>query len=360
MTIMNRKDIVVVYLWAEVIGYVHGVLRYIAAQVKSVDVIHWDKREINSTQYSIINDNSISFHHRSALDHKNIYDLLVAKKPNIIVVSAWMDDAYIKACKRYKLYNSSVIVVAGIDDQWIGSLRQQIGRFYYALFYKKLFDFMWVSGPPQFSFAQRFGYQIHSILPNLYSADTDLFTEPASFSKRFLYVGRFVKRKAPDLLLRAYIKLPIDIQKEWPLIFIGDGELKEKIVSIANPNIHVKPFLQPNDLRHELLKGGIACMPSYKDQWGVAVHEYALLGLPMLLSSGVGAVTQFLIPGYNGYLFQKNNAESLYKVLVQYTDMADSDLITFGINSRKLGERISNEISANSLLSCLDITSARI
>ena len=99
------------------------------------------------------------------------------------------------------------------------------------------------------------------------------------------------------------------------------------------------------------MKGGVACLPSYQDQWGVVVHEYALMGMPMLLSSGCGAASEFLIPGYNGLMFNKGDINSLKYALQHFTEFCDAEIQQFGKNSAKLGMRINTEISARSLLS---------
>jgi glycosyltransferase involved in cell wall biosynthesis len=353
---LNRKmksNLSIVYLWAEITGYVHAVLSYLAQQVDAVDVVHWDRKGINSSRYESWDGPRLRFYGRTVADDDRILAILEERKPAIIVVSGWMDAGYIAVCRKYKRTNEKVKIVCGIDDQWTGSLRQYIGILYYRLFYRKLFDYMWVSGAPQFSFAQRFGYGINTIVMNLYSADTSLFNERASICRRFLYVGRFIKIKAPDLLLSAYLKLPAETQKQWPIVFIGDGELKDALANNGNSNVLVLPFMQPHDLQKELLNGGVACMPSHKDQWGVAIHEYALMGLPLLLSSGVGAATEFLIGGYNGYMFHKSDMESLFSNLLCISKLTNSELEEFSKNSTKLGSRITVETSAYSLLSIL-------
>jgi glycosyltransferase involved in cell wall biosynthesis len=342
----------IVYLWAEVTGYVLGVLEELAQQTTgSIDVVHWDKKTVNSTRFEIGQSARIRFHRRTQASERNIYDLLVQRQPDIIVVSGWMDKGYIAVCMRYKRFQPNVKIVAGIDAQWTGSLRQRIGQIYYRIFYRWLFDFMWVSGKPQFSFAMRYGYGIDTIISNLYSADTGVFNALAAFRKRFVFVGRFVKIKALDLLIDAYSHLPAEKQKEWPLVLVGEGDQKEMILSKRNPNIEVLPFMQPEDLRSELLKGGIACLTSYDDHWGVVIHEYALMGMPMLLSSGCGAATEFLIPGYNGFMFKTGDLDSLYVALERFTMLSDAEIGLYGHNSAQLGARIDNKKSAKSLLS---------
>jgi glycosyltransferase involved in cell wall biosynthesis len=349
----NRVN--VVFLWAEVTGYLHGVLNNLTKEVDSIKVVYWDKKGVNNSQYQYSSNSGINFYPRSTYDNDKIYDLLIMSRPSIIVVSGWMDQGYVNSCKKYSKINKDVSIVLGLDEQWRGTFRQHVGKIYYSIFYKHIFKYIWVSGFPQYTFAQHLGYETSKILLNLYSADVNTFNTIAKLNKRFIYVGRFIKIKSPDILLNAYLKLPLDIQEQWPLVFIGDGDMKFKIESSNNPNINIIPFLQPNDLREELLKGGVACMPSFKDNWGVSVQEFALLGLPMILSSGVGAGTFYLIPGFNGFLFKKGDVDSLYNQLLKIANCSDEKLNYFSENSKKLSLRITNEISAKSLMSVLDL-----
>jgi glycosyltransferase involved in cell wall biosynthesis len=342
----------IVFLWAEVNGYLEAVMHSLANDFNSrINVVHWDSRSKNSTQHLVGAESLLTFHARSSTSDDLILKILYSEEPDMIVVSGWMDKGYIKACREYKKQNQKTRIIACIDDLWVGSVRQLLGLLYYRLFYKSLFDLMWVSGQPQFSFAQRFGYDIESIIPNLYSADTNLYCNKAGLAKRFIFVGRFVQVKALNLLVDAYCMLPDKSQKEWPLILVGDGDEKKAILNRNNPNIKIFPFMQPEELRIELLKGGVGCLPSHKDQWGVVLHEYALMGLPILASTGCGATTEFLISGFNGYLFRKSDIKSLYRAMTYFTSLSEQDISRLSENSIKLGKRITSEISAASLLS---------
>ena len=115
----------------------------------NISVVHWDKRDTNTTQYNIDANNNVSFYGRSETDNKSILELLNNSSPEIIVISGWMDKGYIWACKKYKKANPNVKIVAGIDDMWTGALRQRLGQIYYRLFYRHIVDFMWISGQPQ-------------------------------------------------------------------------------------------------------------------------------------------------------------------------------------------------------------------
>jgi len=355
MNKITNENITIVFLWAEVVGYLHSVLSFIAAnRGANIEVVHWDKRNQNTTQFKIQSLDGVNFHGRSETGDDVIFKILKDSQPKIVVISGWMDQGYINACRRYKKENSSVKIVAGIDDMWTGSLRQRLGLLYFKFNYRALFDYLWISGQPQYSFAQRFGYGINNIISNLYSADTALFTKDrVAISRRFVFVGRLVKIKAVDLLVEAYCNLPASVQKQWPLLLIGDGDQKAGILDRGNENISVIPFMQPEELRQELLKGGVGCLPTHKDQWGVVLHEFALMGLPILASSGCGAATEFLISGFNGYMFKHGSVSDLSRVLRLFTKLDESNLLSFSNNGISLGMRISTHSSSDSLLSVL-------
>jgi glycosyltransferase involved in cell wall biosynthesis len=349
---VKKLNINIVFLWAEMPGYVVGLLIELRNKIKgSLDVIYWDKLCVNSTHYNVKNFQEICFHSRSQCNHYTVLYLLKDKRPDIIVVSGWMDKGYIWACRKYKKMVREVKIVAGIDDQWTGSVRQRLGLVYYKVFYRSLFDILWVSGKPQYSYAQRFGYKVDNIISNLYSAETDKFNETANVNTRFVFVGRFVKIKAIDLLIEAYSMLTCEQQKKWPLVLIGDGDQIEIILRTKKSNIQWIPSLQPEELKNELKKGGVGCLTSHKDQWGVVIHEYALMGLPMLLSSGCGAATEYLISGYNGYMFQKGDVKALHRGLAYFCELSKSELRLYSMRSNTLGQRINSEIAAASLLS---------
>jgi glycosyltransferase involved in cell wall biosynthesis len=350
---MGNKSIV--FLWAEVTGYVCGVLESIRKSYSvEVDVVHWDVRNANSTQYQIPDSQSIRYHGRSVTDQQQVLDILISCKPSIIVVSGWMDKGYIWACRRYKNKFPEVKIVAGIDDQWTGSIRQRVGQFYYHIFYRNLFDYMWVAGKAQFAFANRFGYGQNNILNNIYSGQF-IYSKPQErVNRRFIYVGRCIYSKGVDLLISAHKNLPNNIRNEWPLLIIGTGELKDYISKNCDNSIIHMAWLQPPDLAHELCKGGVGCMPSRREQWGVTIHEYSQHGLPLLLSNVCGAANELLINGYNGYSFMSDDVKDLTNKMLKISSLTNAEIKKMGENSLLLGKKISPDISAASLLSVLE------
>ena len=61
----------------------------------------------------------------------------------------------------------------------------------------------------------------------------------------------------------------------------------------------------------------IFCLPSLIEPWGVVVHEFASMGLLLLLFKNVGSGTEFLINGYNGFSFDPESSEDFIENRMQ-------------------------------------------
>ncbi|HNF32959.1 MAG TPA: glycosyltransferase, partial [Bacteroidia bacterium] len=77
---------------------------------------------------------------------------------------------------------------------------------------------------------------------------------------------------------------------------------------------------------------------TYDEHWGVVVHEYAIAGYPLLLSTKAPAGTAFLKQGENGYYHEPNNVESLKEALKKIMLLPDSTLIEMGKKSHELSK----------------------
>jgi glycosyltransferase involved in cell wall biosynthesis len=349
----NDKPIRIVFFYAEVVGYVLGMFKALLSGDTPViiDVVYRDQRQEDSSFFEAPELEGVRFHSRSKLCSAGLLSLLEECAPDIISVSGWVDKGYLHAIRRYRACGATAAVVCATDGQWHGTLRQHVGSIYFKLFYRQLFDFMWVAGKPQYSYAQRFGYDARNIICNLYSAEEKFFKKQAGVNRRFVFVGRFAHVKAIDELLLAYTRLPKERQEEWPLVLIGDGPLRSEIEKHKSKNIILKPFMQPSELMEELSHGGVACIASRSEPWGVAIHEMAAMGFPLVLSTLCGAATEYLIGGYNGYLFKSGDISSLTQSLLNITNLNEQELSDFSQRSQVLGSRVTPVCVASSLLS---------
>lgn len=271
--------------------------------------------------------------------------------PNFTYVSGWMHKPYLNAIKQLRLKN----VVIGFDNQYTGSLKQLLGAIYFKLNLKPYIKAAFVPGQSQKRFAKKLGFNEENISLNLYCCDHELYSgyydqtktqKQKQFPKRLIFVGRYVHEKGIDTLWESFIEIQNETPNEWELWCVGKGPIQP----ISHPKIKHLGFIQPKDLLPIIKQTGVFVLPSFFEPWGVALHEYATSGFPIISTPKVGATEVFVNEGKNGFLIEPNNKTSLKTALKKIVSLADKNLLVMGEESVKLGAKITPEIWKQSLL----------
>ncbi len=252
---------------------------------------------------------------RSKLSTPEIIKTLKDFAPQALLISGWMDKGYLKAAKAMK--EEGVPVVAGSDTQWTGSFRQQVAVRISQWYLHPSIDILWATGERQRQFANKLGYPTKNCWSGFYSCDWEKFAyaKAEKRQKAFLYVGRYLERKGLDTLIEAYKAYRKTVQSPWELWLIGKGPLAERIK--GEEGIKDIGFVQPHLVPQYYKKVACFIFPSVYEPWGVALHEAAAAGLPLIASDAVGAAVHLLREGHNGYLFQAKDTNELKKKLVK-------------------------------------------
>ena len=344
----------ILYLYAEVMGYTMATIKALVDAGAEVHVVYWDHKKI--TPYQISVHRNVYHYPRSQQTFETLTRLVTLIKPDITVISGWLDNLYLKIA--FILRKQGGAVAIGFDEQWRGTLKQHIAKMLGKIgIFSSFFSHAWVAGPYQYEYAHRLGFHKKNIIFDLYSADLSLFRsvyqndfaqKKVHYPHRFLYVGRFEPIKGLESLVAAWCALESD-RRDWELHLVGNGSLKERLLGI--PGTVVKDFMVPELLVQDVCSAGCFILPSIKEPWGVVVHEFASTGLPMILSDVVGSASLFLIPGYNGYSFKAGDADQLAKCMLNIIAMSTSQLFAMGVASHSLSQRITPLTSAENLLS---------
>ena len=339
-------------------GYQIPILKeYVHKYNAEVHVIHWDHKKL--TPYIPPAHENIYYYNRSELSVKQIKDLAIKLKPNIVFISGWMDKGYLFAIRHLK--KSGIPVVSGFDDIWLKTLRQRIASIIFPLFRKLFFSHAWVAGPYQFEFAKRLGFKNNDIIFNCYSADLMIFNKAyiesidkkrKHYPHRFLYAGRFEPVKGLDLLLKVWKEIKEE-RKNWELYIIGNGSLNNRLIKESDMKLF--DFMQPEQLAKEIENSGCYILPSRFEPWALVLHEFSAAGLPIICSDVCGAIPFFVTSGYNGLIFQSDDKNDLKNKMLKIINSSDDELIQMSEHSHKLGQRITPEIAAASFMSILEI-----
>jgi glycosyltransferase involved in cell wall biosynthesis len=245
--------------------------------------------------------------------------------------------------------------VIGFDNQYSGSLKQRLGAIYFKLMLRPYFKGAFVPGQKQRTFAQMLGFDDKHIALHVYCCDHELYSsyyessktqKQINFPKRLIFVGRYVHQKGIDTLWESFIELQNDQASEWELWCLGKGPLQP----VSHPKIKHLGFIQPKDLLPTIQQTGVFVLPSSFEPWGVAVHEFAAAGFPIISTPNVGATEVFVNEGKNGFLAEPENKTSLKNALKKILSLADKDLLKMGEESVSLGKKITPEIWKQSLL----------
>lgn len=342
----------VLFLYSEIVGYNISLFRELTEHYNScVYVIHWDKNKLKP--YIVEAIDNVFYYNRSNFNNNELYNFALELSPDIVYVSGWMDRGYLPVSAKFKQNNIPVVV--GFDDIWEGTLRQRIGALLFPYFFKKYFSIAWVAGPYQYEFAKKMGFRNSQIIFDLLSADSNVFdklkTDILIKSRSFLYVGNFRFVKGTDILIEAYKIYKTQFGGNWNLNLVGTGN-EVKIEDYID-GLKVYPFAGSKELVNYANISSVFILPSRHDQWGVVVHEFASLGMPLILSDKVGASSTFLIEGFNGFKYNHSSAFELAKLMYKFSTMDEIQFNKMSIASTILSTRINSRTSAANFLSAL-------
>lgn len=347
------KNTKILYLYSEIMGYNIPVLDLFEEKYNAeLLVINWKKK---LSDYKIEQNKNITYLYKEDFSYNELENMSLDFEPDIVVVSGWMDKDYIKIARKLKSRN--IKIVGAIDAQWTNSIKQNIASLIAPFYHKKIFDYLWVSGAWQYEYARKLGYSKQNILFNCYSADVKLIQKQNfnydTTDRKLLFVGRFDKVKGVDLLIESFLEYKKKKKTDLKLKLIGGGPEFERLIKYQSDSIEIKNFVQPEELFKEIQGVQGFVLPSNYEPWGVVIHEMALAGLPLIVTNVCGANNMFAINNYNSILIKPNCKSDLIQAISKFDNMTNDELLLMSERSKELGNRITPEISAASLLSIL-------
>ena len=159
---------------------------------------------------------------------------------------------------------------------------------------------------------------------NWLSLDFPVSTKVKSASKlnrlRFVFVGWLVTDKGVTELLQAANQLLNDY--DFELIFVGDGTLKNEIEkdikdNSNESNIFITGWQSHQDVLKYLSTSHVFILPSKAEGFPNALLEALALGLPAICTN-VGAISDSLHHGVNGFLLLDGTTESIKLAMKKY------------------------------------------
>lgn len=116
-----------------------------------------------------------------------------------------------------------------------------------------------------------------------------------------LAVNRLIPVKGVDVLLDAFARACEKSSVPLELLIVGDGPDRSGLEARGRHlPVTFAGFLEGRQLYDAYAAADVFALLSRRETWGIVVNEAMAFGLPLLLSSGVGAAADLLEPGGNG------------------------------------------------------------
>lgn len=345
----SRRPILFLYL--EMAEYFLACIEEASKLDIEIHIVHWKVNKEAPFQFRSLDQ--VTFYDRDELGDNGLINLADRINPTAIFCAGWVDKGYTNLCKNWKKKVPTVLL---LDNQWSGSLKQQLARLAAPFVIRNKFSHAWVPGDPQQAFASKLGFHASNIQKGYYCADTKLFIEfneqqaeakAQAYPHTALFLGRYLEFKGIFDLWSAFI----ETNSDWKLICAGTGELWEQ--RVQHDSIEHVGFVQPADLGDIIARCGLFILPSHFEPWGVVIHEMAAAGLPIISSRQVGAATMFVEEGKNGWLFEGGDKQSLSSVMTQAFGKTDEQLIRMGKHSANLAATLTPASWSKTLLEFL-------
>jgi glycosyltransferase involved in cell wall biosynthesis len=137
---------------------------------------------------------------------------------------------------------------------------------------------------------------------------TDFFTPgPSASRSRFLYVGRLVAYKRPDLVVEAFRGLSEE------LVVVGDGQLRRALMAAAPPNVTFIAGVDDDRLR-QLYRESVALVYPAEEDFGIVMAEAQACGTPVIGLRRGGAV-DIVDEGDTGWLIDEQDVRELRRAI---------------------------------------------
>jgi glycosyltransferase involved in cell wall biosynthesis len=131
--------------------------------------------------------------------------------------------------------------------------------------------------------------------------------------KIILYSGKYILKKRPVDLLKAYIKLN---QLDCWLIMVGEGELRAEMENLIAEHkltrVILTGFVNQSKISEYYAISNVFVMCStIGETWGLSVNEAMNFDLPVIISDQTGCTGDLVKEGVNGYTFKTGNVDEL-------------------------------------------------
>lgn len=175
-----------------------------------------------------------------------------------------------------------------------------------------------VGGPRQVAYFRALGFVSRPVLSGYDAVSLDRVRgeggdpELAPEQRPFVFVGRFVAKKNIAVLVEAFARYRA-AGGARRLVLVGGGELEGEVnAALAAAGlgalVEVTGFVGSAEVARRLANARALLLPSRIEQWGLVVNEALAFGLPVAVSTAVGAADRLVRDRENGFILPPDDA----------------------------------------------------
>jgi 1,2-diacylglycerol 3-alpha-glucosyltransferase len=294
----------------------------------------------------------------SMLIKKKLFKVLNNLNPEVVILSGW--DAIPSLYTLLWALKNNIPTVVISESQEFDFKRSEIKELGKKLILK-LIDSAFVGGVNQSDYLIKLGFKKERIFLGCDVVDNDFFFQSNKADNKkivsqlpnffFMTSCRFVEKKNLSFLIKVFEKFQRKI-KDWSLVLVGDGPLKEDLIRLSNQlNISEKVVFTGYQEYESIssIYNSASCfvLPSITEQWGLVVNEALASGIPVLCSKRAGCAPNLIENNGVGYTFDpfsENDLETKMYQIVEDLKSSNFKSKTYSIISQWGKDKYSNNI----------------
>jgi glycosyltransferase involved in cell wall biosynthesis len=154
---------------------------------------------------------------------------------------------------------------------------------------------------------EAFGREATVIYPPVH---VERFHPSSTIGDYYLTVCRLVPYKRVDLIMKAFNQLKL------PLVIVGEGPERKKLLQLAAPNVTFLPF-QPQVNLNKLMAEAKAFVYAAEEDFGIAAVEAQAAGCPVIAFDR-GGLTETVADGISGLFFNQQSEEAIIEAVERF------------------------------------------
>jgi len=280
-----------------------------------------------------------------AFDRHSFAAEVAALAPDVCFVLGWRSRMCRAAAESPEL--AAIPKIFAFDMVYAPTLRKFLAPFVLRRYLRR-FRAAFVPGERSAAYARHLGFPESAIEKGLVGIDMAAYGQAhrarqalPAYPRRFLYVGRYVRDKAIDVLVAGYRRYRETVTDPWSLTCCGMGPEASRLENVEG--IENLGFVQPPDLPAVYGRHGAFVLASREEVWGFVLMEAVAAGLPVVCTRACGASVELVRSYFNGQTCEADDVAGLAAAL-EWIHTHEAELPEMGDRGVPLAEAFSTDV----------------